>query len=102
MKHCEALLAAVNAGRFVPVGPADLEHIKKDFYALLARAGEVESLRQALLDGRVDGATPYAYRPAELWFQAIFPGDTPDNSAVVELTVKWIDEFLATQKEETC
>ena len=82
---------------------------------------EVEGLRQALLDGKVDGSTyegecaclvgtiahvrhckydeipgltPNASRPAERFFAAIKPGDTPETSQFSKLAVEWVDEWL--------
>ena len=102
---------------------ARLDPIRVDLWDVLLRApGEVEALRQALLDGKVDGSTytgvcaclvgtianarrcdtdalgslvPDANRPAERWFLAIGPGDTPDKSSVAKLTLEWVDQFLA-------
>jgi hypothetical protein len=37
---------------------------------------------------------PDAGRPAERFFLAIKPGDTPDNSEPARLAVAWIDEWL--------
>ena len=102
---------------------AYLNHIKADLFDVLLRApGEVGALRQALVDGKVDGSTytgdcacligtianargcakdelktitPNSSRPAESWFISIRPGDTPEKSGVAEMTLGWIDEFLA-------
>ncbi|WPU91841.1 pentapeptide repeat-containing protein [Mucilaginibacter sabulilitoris] len=96
--------------------------IKADFFMILLYArNEVQGLRQALIDGKVDGSTytgecaclvgtlanvrncsyeqipgikPDADRPAERWFTGIRSGDTPDNNEVSKLTLEWVDEFL--------
>ena len=101
---------------------ADLSRIREDLWVVMASVPtEVAGLRQALTEGRVDGSayegecaclvgtvanlrgcdyrkipglTPNSDRPAERWFLAIQPGSTPANSAVVKLTVRWIDEYL--------
>ena len=108
------------------LGGANLAPIRTDFFDVLLRApGEVAALRQALIDGRVDGSTysgdcaclvgtianargcekddlvtiePDSDRPAERWFMNIHPGDTPEKSHVAKLTVEWVDEFLALAK----
>jgi hypothetical protein len=105
---------------------AILEPIKKDFLsAILYLPGEIPFLRQALVDGRVDGSTyegecaclagTMAHAtglnweefqeehlmpigsgsPRERWFLAICQGDTPENNPVVAITLGWIDEALA-------
>ena len=38
---------------------------------------------------------PDADRPAERWFLAIRPGDTPTSSQIVAITVGWIDAWVA-------
>lgn len=40
---------------------------------------------------------PNADRPAERWFLAIRPGDTPANSQVSAITVGWVEEWQAKQ-----
>jgi hypothetical protein len=40
------------------------------------------------------GLTPNSSRPAERWFLGIKPGDTPETSQIVAITVGWIDEFV--------
>lgn len=101
---------------------ADLTLIKSDLFDVLLRApGEVSALRQALIDGRVNGSVhqgecaglvgtianacgtphtslpnglvPKSSRPAERWFRGISPGDTTETSQVTAITVEWIDEF---------
>jgi Pentapeptide repeats (8 copies) len=102
---------------------ADLSKIRADFFEVLDAAPfEVGMLRIALEEGWVDGSTysgecaclvgtiakarlcsdvnmleglkPDANRPAERWFVAIKPG-LPITYPVVEITLKWIDEWIA-------
>ena len=105
---------------------ADLTPVRDDLWAVLSSApAEVEGLRTALVEGRVDGSTyegecaclvgtlanvrqckysaitglsPDSRRPAERFFLAINPGDTPENSVEVKLAVEWIDQWLATTR----
>lgn len=100
---------------------SDLKPIRDDFWAVLsASPAEVRGLRQALLDGRVNGSAyagecaclvgtlanvrhcaydaipglrPNPLRPAERFFLAIRQGDTPDNSQFAKLAVEWIDAW---------
>ncbi|PRY40836.1 pentapeptide repeat protein [Spirosoma oryzae] len=103
---------------------ADLRTIKHDLFAVLLYAiHEVPGLLSALKEGRVNGSVysgdcaclvgtlcnvrqvsietvklsgmPVdSSSPIERWFLAIKPGETPDNSPIVKLTVEWIDEFI--------
>lgn len=101
---------------------ANLTEIKKDFYKVLSCAlPEIEYLRNALVNGKIDGwdysgecacligtianarsvnfndmsdLTPDYIRPIEQWFLAIKEGDTPENNQVASITLEWIDEFL--------
>ena len=105
---------------------ADLTPIRDDLWAVLSSApAEVEGLRKALVDGKVDGSaysgdcaclvgtlakirgcaytaipglTPDGDRPAERFFIAIKPGDTPENSPPAKLAVEWIDAWLGNVK----
>jgi Pentapeptide repeats (8 copies) len=102
---------------------SDLTPIRDDLWAVLSSApAEVSALRQALVEGRVDGSTytgecaclvgtianrrgcginglgvlkPNASRPAEKFFLAIKPGDTPDKNQFAALAVQWVDEWLS-------
>jgi len=102
---------------------ADLSFIRDDLWAVLSSAPhEVEGLRQALVDGKVDGSTytgdcaclvgtianvakcnyeglpilkPNASRPAEKFFLTICPGQTPETHQPTRLVVEWIDQWLA-------
>lgn len=102
---------------------ADLATIRNDLWDVLLRArGEVGELLDALRAGKIDGSVyegecaclvgtianvrgvsydnlghgldPDADRPAERWFWAIRPGDTPTTSQVAKITEGWIVEFL--------
>jgi hypothetical protein len=102
---------------------AVLTPIRDDLWAVLSAApGEVAGLRQALLDGQVDGSTyegecsclvgtlahargvnydaipglaPNSFRPAERFFMGINKGDTPDSNSAAKLALEWIDDWLA-------
>src|SRR3990167_4985107 len=102
---------------------ANLSIIKNDFWNVLLHATkEVPALRQALIEGKVDGSSyqgkcaclvgtianakkcdfkaikglaPDADRPAERFFLAIKEGNTPKNNQVAKTVVFWIDEFVA-------
>ena len=105
---------------------ARLDFFKNDLWAILLRVPhEINGLVLALEAGRVDGSVyegecaclvgtianvrgckyseipglePNSGRPAEQWFMGIRKGDTPDKSAVVKLTMSWIEEFVALMK----
>ena len=101
---------------------AYLKGPKEDFWKVLGSAPhEVDGLRKAMVDGRIDGSTyegecaclvgtianvrqasydnlgngisPNSGRPAEQWFMSIKKGDTPETNNVSKITVEWIDEF---------
>ena len=102
-------------------GNANFQPFKTDLWDVLLRAKhEVAGLRQALIDGKVDGSTykgecaclcgtianlqkcdvesipglkTDSERPIEQFFLAIKPGDTPDKNQFAKLAVEWIDEF---------
>lgn len=105
---------------------ADLTPIRDDTWAVLSSApAEVEGLRQAILDGRIDGSAyegacaclvgtlanvrhckyneiaglePNSSRPAERFFAGIKPGDTPENSQFSKLALEWVDQWLTNMK----
>jgi uncharacterized protein YjbI with pentapeptide repeats len=105
---------------------ADLTGIRDDIWAVLCSAPrEVESLRLALIEGRVDGSTyegkcaclvgtlanarqcgpteipslkPNASRPAERFFMGIKKGDTPETNQFSKLALQWVDEWLANMR----
>src|SRR5579863_1416417 len=102
---------------------ANLTSIRDDLWAVLSCSPrEVEGLRTALIEGRVNGSTyegecaclvgtlanvrhceydeipglaPDSSRPAERFFLGIKTGDTPDKSQFSALAFQWIDEWLA-------
>jgi hypothetical protein len=105
---------------------ANLSGIKNDLWDVLIRAPrEIAGLRQALIAGRIDGTVykgdcaclvgtianvrgcevgalaikPDASRPIERWFLAISPGHTPASSQVAQITLEWIDEFVALSRD---
>ncbi|NEJ15489.1 hypothetical protein GR211_21980 [Rhizobium leguminosarum] len=101
---------------------ANLRFIKHDIWGVLLNAiPEVPALRQALVDGKVDGSQysgecaclcgtianarhcnysnmagiqANANSLAERFFLAIRPGCTPENHQPAKLVVEWIDEFM--------
>jgi|CXWL01.1.fsa_nt_gi hypothetical protein len=105
---------------------ANLTPIRDDIWAVLsASPAEVAELRQAILDGKIDGSTykgacaclvgtlakarhctyndipslsPNSNRPAERFFLAIKPGDTPETSQAAKLALDWIDQWLANMR----
>lgn len=101
---------------------ANLYAAKNDLWAVLLSAPkEIHALLAALRDGKVDGSVysgecacligtianakhcpveslpdailPNSTRSAEIWFLAIRPGDTPDKSPIVKITIDWITEL---------
>jgi hypothetical protein len=101
---------------------ASLDPIRDDFFKVLAAAPhEVPGLLAALRAGKIDGScytgecaclvgtiakvrgcdfdaiggiVPDSNRPAERWFMALSPGDTPENHPVAKITEAWIDGWL--------
>jgi len=101
---------------------ADLTPIRDDLWAVLCSApASVPALRAALNKGRVDGSTysgdcaclvgtlanarrceiedmpglqPDSLRPAERFFMAIKPGDTPATNQFSLIALGWVDEWL--------
>jgi hypothetical protein len=84
---------------------------------------EINGLKTALIEGKVDGRVyegacaclvgtianirgknykqmedirPNAWRPAELFFTNLLIGNTPSNSAIGAIVLAWIEEFQAT------
>jgi hypothetical protein len=106
---------------------ADLTPVRDDLWAVLsASPAEVEGLRQALIDGRVDGSVydgecacllgtlanvrgctvaelpglkKNAGRPAEQWFLGINKGDTPKTNDAAKTALAWIDQWLANVRQ---
>ncbi len=102
---------------------ADLSAIRDDLHEVLsASPAEAPGLLKALQEGRINGTAyegecaclvgtianvrgcaynavpdlrPNASRPAERWFLAIMPGNTPDNHPIAAITAEWIEEFIA-------
>lgn len=102
---------------------AKLQGIKGDFFARMTlMPQEVPALRQAIIDGKINGssysdgdcacfvgtmervsglpkgACPIPREPnsaTERWFLAIRRGDTPDSNEVSAITLNWVDEFIA-------
>jgi uncharacterized protein YjbI with pentapeptide repeats len=105
---------------------ANLTPIRDDFWAVLSSApAEVDALRLALIEGRVDGSTytgecaclvgtlanargchyaaiptlfPNAARPAERFFALIKKGDKPEKNQASKLALEWTDLWLANMR----
>jgi hypothetical protein len=105
---------------------ANLAPIRDDYYAvLLAAIPEIPALREAIIQGHIDGTvyqgecaclvgtianaqhrnyqtleniTPNGDRPIERFFYAISKGDTPETSQFSKLALEWLDEFQAILK----
>jgi uncharacterized protein YjbI with pentapeptide repeats len=105
------------------LGGADLTPVRDDVWAVLSAApAEAPALLAALQEGRIDGycyegtcaclvgtianARGCDYtdlgpvleangdRPAEVFFAAIHPGDTPATSQPSALAARWVEEWL--------
>ncbi|PUZ25051.1 hypothetical protein DCC81_12115 [Chitinophaga parva] len=100
---------------------ASLQPFKADLYEILVHAiPEVSDLKQAIIDGKIDGSVyqgdcaclvgtianarrvdyekmagimPQASRPAERLFAAIKKGDTPESNGIAKIVLDWIEEF---------
>lgn len=105
---------------------ADLTPVRDDLWAVLSAApAEVEALRLAIIEGRVDGSTyngdcaclvgtianarhctaeeipglrPNAARPAERFFLGISRGDTPETSQFSALALEWVEQWIGNMK----
>ena len=106
---------------------ADLTPIRDDFWAVLSAAPkEVDGLRKALAEGRVNGSTytgecaclvgtianvrgvrhdelgilePNSSRPAEVFFMAIRKGDTPGSNPFCKRALDWADEWVTNMRD---
>jgi hypothetical protein len=105
---------------------ASLDIIKKDFTVeVLKMPDELDALRLAIVEGRIDGsaysgecaclAGTFAkargvenyhgedignfhadpLSPREMWFMMIRPGDTPENNQASEIALGWLDRAIA-------
>jgi uncharacterized protein YjbI with pentapeptide repeats len=98
-----------------------LESVKNDFFGrMLRQKNEVPFLKQAIIDGKINGSQyegdcccfvgtiakaahcnykelpklkPDSDSPTEKWFMALRPGYTPANNSVAKITFDWIEEF---------
>jgi uncharacterized protein YjbI with pentapeptide repeats len=121
----EADLSKANLSK-ADLSEANLRAIKHDVWGVLLQARkEVPFLRQALIDGKVNGSTysgecaclcgtianaqgegkagddlPYADSSslAERFFLAIREGDKPENNGAAKIALAWIDEFIELTK----
>jgi len=108
------------------LGGANLTPIRDDLWAVLSAApAEVAGLRDAIVEGRIDGSTyegdcaclvgtlanlrrckydalptltPNSARPIERFFLSIRKGDTPETSQFSKLALEWTDEWLANMR----
>jgi uncharacterized protein YjbI with pentapeptide repeats len=107
---------------------ADLSGVKEDLYKILDSAPfEVEKLLQKMKGGKINGSVyegecaclvgtianikqcshrelpgiiPDSSRPAERWFLSFKEGATPEKSSKMKITVEWVEEWLAANKEK--
>jgi uncharacterized protein YjbI with pentapeptide repeats len=107
---------------YADLSSADLSSVRNDFWDVLLRAtGEIQTLKESLLEGKVNGSTysgecaclvgtianirgcsyenlgtikPDSNRPIERFFLGINTGDTPDTNQAAAIAVGWIDEFM--------
>lgn len=95
-----------------------LEGVKSDLFAVLKSSPrEVAGLKKSLVAGKINGSVyegecaclvgtianlrrcdyrmlgPNPSRPAERWFAAINPGDTPKNNPIAKIALDWVEEF---------
>jgi uncharacterized protein YjbI with pentapeptide repeats len=112
--------------RAADLSEADLSDVRDDLWAVLSGApAEVEGLRAAIAEGRINGSsyegecaclvgtlanvchTRYttlrfvrhnSNRPAERFFMAIKKGDTPETNGVSRIVLEWVDQWLANMK----
>jgi hypothetical protein len=104
---------------------ANLDAIKKDFTVeVLKMPDELDALRLAIVEGRIDGSTysgecaclagtfakargiknydgedignfrADSSSPREMWFMMIHPGDTPGNNQASEIALGWLDRAI--------
>ena len=101
---------------------ANLLVVRDDFWAVLSAAPhEINGLRKALVEGRINGSTyegecaclvgtianvchknykeleilkPNSSRPAERFFLSIYKGDRPETNQFSKLAVEWIDLWV--------
>jgi hypothetical protein len=106
---------------------ANLAPIRDDVWAVLSAAPrEAVAVVDALRSGQVDGSAyegecaclvgtiakarhcayseiptlrPNSTRLAEVWFLGIKPGDTPETSERVRITVEWAEQWLANMRD---
>jgi hypothetical protein len=110
---------------------ASLDIIKKDFTAeVLKMPDELDALRLAIVEGRIDGSAysgecaclagtlakargvenyhgenidnfrADSSSPREMWFMMIHPGDTPENNQASEIALGWLDSAIAIRDRE--
>jgi hypothetical protein len=113
-----------NFGHFCTFCGYTLEQIKADFFSILGvLTSEINGLKTALIEGKVDGRVyigacaclvgtianirgkrykemedlvPNPQRPVEVFFSYIRKGDTPATNPISAIVLGWITEFQAT------
>lgn len=119
------------AHRVVALLPAEISERRLNLMTLLHLLprnypGEVAALREALIDGKINGSVysgdcaclfgtiakvrhcdvkelkgvvrPNSNRPIEVFFYSIQVGNTPKNSRHAKCAVEWIDQFVELAK----
>lgn len=118
--------ASFDGAIFVHATGIDWTPVRDDFWAVLSSVpAEVEGLRQALINGKVDGSSYQGecvclvgtlanlrganyqnlgllrltlLRPAEVFFRRINKGDTPDTNEFSKMALDWLDEWLSNMR----
>ena len=53
------------------------------------------AMARGCTENEIPGLLPNSNRPAERWFTAILPGNTPENHVITAITAGWIEEWIA-------
>ncbi len=107
---------------YADLSSANLSSIKNDYWDVLLKGiPEIENLRVAIVEGKIDGSTYEGEcaclfgtlektsdqklkklireqrnlsRPIEVFFAAIKKGDTPKTNQASKIALDWLDEFI--------